>query len=43
MLKVEDVQAISDYCRCQGRSSREAARVFQRSRNTVSKVLYESV
>jgi len=43
MLKVEDVQAITDYCRVQGHSARAAARVFQRSRNTVSKVLKEGV
>lgn len=43
MLKVEDVQAITDYCRVLGHSAREAARVFQRSRNTVSKVLREGV
>ena len=43
MLKVEDVQAITDYCRVQGQSGRAAARVFQRSRNTVSKVLKEGV
>lgn len=43
MLKVEDVQGISDYCRVLGHSAREAARVFQRSRNTVAKVLREGV
>ena len=43
MLKVEDVQAITDYCRVLGHSAREAARVFQRSRNTVAKVLKEGV
>ena len=43
MLKVEDVQAITDYCRVLGHSAREAARVFQRSRNTVAKVLTEGV
>jgi transposase len=43
MLKVEDVQAITDYCRVLGHSAREAARVFQRSRNTVSKALNEGV
>jgi len=39
MLKVEDVQGIMDYCRRLGKSAREAARVFQRSRNTVARVL----
>ena len=43
MLKVEDVQAITDYCRVQGHSARQAARVFQRSRNTISKVLKRGV
>ena len=32
MLKVEDVQGITDYCRVLGHSSREAARVFRRPR-----------
>lgn len=43
MLKVEDVHGIVDYCRVLGHSVREAARVFQRSRNTVAKVLREGV
>ena len=43
MLKVEDVHGITDYCRVLGHSAREAARVFQRSRNTVAKVLKEGV
>lgn len=43
MLKVEDIQAVTDYCRVQGHSGRAAARVFQRSRNTISKVLKEGV
>jgi transposase len=43
MLKVEDVQGITEYCRVLGHSGREAARVFQRSRNTVAKVLKEGV
>ena len=43
MLKVEDVQAITDYCRVQDQSGRAAARVFQRSRNTIAKVLKEGV
>jgi len=43
MLKVEDVHGITDYCRVLGHSAREAARVFQRSRNTVLKVLKEGV
>jgi transposase len=43
MLKVEDIQAVTDYCRVRGQSARAAARVFQRSRNTISKVLKEGV
>lgn len=43
MLKVEDVEAITDYCRVQWNSARKAARVFQHSRNTISKVLKEGV
>jgi transposase len=43
MLKVEDVHGIVDYCRVLGNSAREAARVFQRSRNTIAKVLKEGV
>jgi transposase len=43
MLKVEDVKAITDYCRVLGHSVRQAARVFQRSRNTISKVLQEGL
>ena len=43
MLKVEDVHGIVEYCRLLGHSAREAARVFQRSRNTVAKVLKEGV
>lgn len=43
MLKVDDVQAITDYCRGLGNSVRKAARVFQRSRNTVARVLKEGV
>ena len=41
MLKVEDVQGIAEYCRVQGHSGRQAARVFQHSRNTIAKVLRE--
>jgi len=41
MLKVDDVQAITDYCRGLGHSARKAARVFQRSRNTIARVLKE--
>lgn len=41
MLKVENVQAITDYCRGLGNSARQAARVFQRSRNTIARVLRE--
>ena len=29
MLKVEDIQAVTDYCRVQGQSGRAAARVFR--------------
>jgi len=43
MLKVDDVQAITDYCRALGNSARRAARVFQRSRNTIARVLKEGV
>lgn len=43
MLKVEDIQAITDYCRVQEKSGRAAARVFQHARNTISKVLKEGV
>ncbi len=43
MLKVEDIQGIAEYCRVLGHSAREASRVFQRSRNTVAKVLKEGV
>jgi transposase len=43
MLKVEDVHGITDYCRVLGHSGRQAARVFQHSRNTVAKVLKEGV
>jgi transposase len=43
MLKVDDVQAITDYCRALGHSARKAARVFQRSRNTIARVLKEGV
>jgi len=43
MLKVEDVHGITDFCRVLGHSAREAARVFQRSRNSVAKVLTEGV
>lgn len=39
MLKVDDVQAITDYCRVAGNSIRKAARVFQRSRNTIARIL----
>jgi len=39
MLKVDDIQAITHYCRALGNSGRKAARVFQRSRNTVARVL----
>jgi transposase len=43
MLKVENVQAITDYCRGLGKSARQAARVFRVSRNTVARVLREGV
>jgi len=43
MLKVDDVQAITDYCRGLGNSARKAARVFQRSRNTVARVLKDGL
>jgi hypothetical protein len=43
MLKVEDIDAIKDYCDKREHSGRQAARVFQRSRNTVAKVLREGV
>ena len=41
MLKVEDVQAITNYCRGLGKSARQAATVFRRSRNTIARVLKE--
>ncbi len=41
MLKVDDVQAIIDYCRVQGHSGRKASEVFRRARNTISRVLKE--
>ena len=41
MLKVDDVQAIIDYCRLQGHSARKAARVFRRARNTIQRILKE--
>ena len=43
MLKVEDVRGITDYCRVLGHNARDAARMFQRSRNTVAKVLKDGV
>lgn len=43
MLKVEDVQGIAEYCRVQGHSGRQAARVFRHSRNTIAKVLREGL
>ena len=43
MLKVEDIDAIKDYCEKPGYSGRQAARVFQRSRNTVAKVLRDGI
>jgi hypothetical protein len=43
MLKVENIQAITNYCRVLGHSVRQAARVFQRSRNTIAKVLKDGV
>ena len=43
MLKGDDVLAIVDYCRGLGNSVRKAGRVFQRSRNTVARVLKEGV
>ena len=43
MLKVEDVQAITNYCRGLGKSARQAAQVFRRSRNTIARVLKEGV
>lgn len=39
MLKVEDVQAITNCCRQLGQSARQAAKVFRRSRNTIARVL----
>jgi hypothetical protein len=41
MLKVDDMQAITDYCRALRHSARKPARVFQRSRNTIARVLKE--
>jgi hypothetical protein len=43
MLKVDDVQAITGYCRALGNSARKAARVFRHSRNTIARVLKEGV
>lgn len=43
MLKVDDVQAIVEYCRAMGHSARKAATVFRRSRNTIAKVLKEGL
>ncbi len=43
MLKMDDVQAVTDYCRALGHSARKAARVFQRSRNTIARVLKEGM
>ena len=43
MLKMDDVQAVTDYCRALGHSARKAARVFQRSRNTIARVLKEGI
>jgi len=43
MIKVEDVQAITDYCRVAGHSVRAAARMFRHTRNTIAKVLQEGV
>lgn len=39
MLKVDDVAAITQYCRVQGNSMRQAARVFRRARNTIARVV----
>ena len=43
MIKVEDVQAITDYCRVGGHSVRAATRMFRHTRNTIAKVLKEGV
>jgi transposase len=43
MLKVDDIQAIIDYCRVQGHSARKAAQVFRRARRTITRVLKEGV
>lgn len=43
MLKVDDIQAIIDYCRVQGHSARKAAQVFRRARRTIARVLEEGV
>lgn len=43
MLKVDDIQAITEYCRVAGHSARRAAGVFRRSRNTIAKVLKEGL
>lgn len=43
MLKVDDIDAITNYCRVLGNSARKAAGVFQRSRNTIARVLNEGV
>lgn len=39
MLRVDDIQAITAYCRVAGNSIRKAAKVFRRSRNTIARVL----
>jgi len=41
MLKVDDVRAITIYCRVLGNSARQTARVFQRSCDTIARVLKE--
>ena len=43
MLKVDDIQAIIDYCRVQGHSARQVARVFRRARKTITRVLKDGV
>jgi len=43
MIKVEDVQAITNYCRVAGHSVRQAARLFRHTRNTITRVLKEGV
>lgn len=40
---MDDVQAITDYCRGQGKSAHKAAEVFRRSRNMIARVLKRGV